>query len=631
MTGNGSTAYRKRGVTCEASPRSARWRGLIPALTLLFGVLVLSARATEAPQTASVTPLPPTDVALEGFDQFALATLKAWDVPGMAIAVLRDGTPILAKGYGVRDAQTGAPMTKDTLFPIASVTKAFTALSAGLLIDQERLSLDEPVRKYLPDFAMMDSTATTGITLRDMMSHRTGLPGHDKVWFHNTTLTRDGLLARLPFLEMTAPIRTRFQYNNIMFVLSGLAVEHVAQQTWESFVQQQIFVPLVMTRTTFSYTTALADPDHESGTEISVGHRVPVPLFATTPLMAPAGGIYSSAEDLSHWLSLYLADGRYHGKTLIEPATLRALLANQMATGAVLRHPATISMGYAFGWFCNVFRGYPVLEHGGDLPGISNNVVILPRERIGVVVLMNQANSELRFAMTRTLLDRLLGLPPINWTGDALARRSAATSADVAARGNQGRLRVNGTRPSHDLAAMAGAYLDPGYGTVTIDLNGAALRATYNGDRSELAHWHFDVFDARTTDLENVWHDVRLQFQQDSRGRIAAVDIPLEPQVKPVHFLREPAAQLSDPSYLSQLTGTYELSGNRVTVGLSGNRLLYTAPGQETVKLEPALDGEFTNPANLDSAIRFQLPNAGRASAFEVLSSTGILQAKRVE
>ena len=589
------------------------------------------AAAQTAPPAPVTAPAPTNAQALAGFDRYVEETLAAWGVPGVAISVVRDGEIVLNRGYGVRDPDGGAPMTSDTIFPIASMSKAFTSFGAGLLVDEGRMSFDTPVVAYLPGLALDDPAATQGLTLRDMLSHRSGMPRHDAVWYHNAALTREQLLGRMPHLAFSAPLRARFQYNNIMFVLSGLAVERTASEEWERFTERRIFRALDMDRTMFSPQRAAADRNHSKGREVLNGRQVTVPLFRNTPILNPAGGVYSTADDLANWMLVHLSGGEFRGRRIIQPSTLADTHRTQMASGATVRDPEFVPIGYGLGWFTDIYRGRPMVEHGGNLPGVSTLVAMLPGERLGVTVLVNHGGSELRDALARAIIDRFLGASGKDWVGEALARKRAGEAAEVTARQAKGGSRVAGARPSHPPADLAGTYVHPGYGPLTIGLRNGILAGTYNDDSSPLTHWHYDVFDATTEDPENALLDARIQFVSDFYGRVSGVRIAIEPAVEPALFERRPEARLSDPAFLARLAGTYELAGNRVIISLAGDRLTWLSVGGQPAALLPALGGEFTHARRRDARIVFVTGASGNATALQLIDSSGVYEARRID
>lgn len=595
------------------------------ALCLLLTPLPLAA---QSPQPA---PAVSSETALAGFDAFVADTLQKWNVPGVAISVVKDGKVVLSKGYGVRDPATGQPMTEDTVFPIASMSKAFTSFGVALLGDEGRMSFDAPVVTYLPGLAFKDPAASSGLTLRDMLSHRSGLPRHDALWYHNAALTPDALVTRMPHLEPSAPLRAKWQYNNNMFVLSGLAIEKVSRDSFEGFLEKRVFAPLGMKRSTFSPERARADANHIGGREVLNGKAVNVPMFQNTKILNPAGGVYSTAEDLSAWMLVHLSDGRFENRQIIQPATLADMHRTHMVTGATVRDPEIVPTGYGLGWFTDIYRGQRMVSHGGNLPGLSTLVALVPEQRLGVTVLVNHGGSELPYAMTRAIIDRYLGASGKDWTGEALARKLAGEASEVAARQKKGGSRVAGTQPSHALADYAGDYSDPGYGTLIVQAKGNQLVGRYNDDTSPLSHWHYDVFDAATADVQNLWLDSRVQFVSDLAGRISAVSVVMDSTVAPVMFKKQPEARLSDPAYLRNLAGTYELAGNTFSISLAGKKLTYLAKGGAPAELIPSLGGEFVHSRRLDARIAFKTDASGRATAMTLTDASGVYEAKRID
>jgi len=302
-----------------------------------------------------------------------------------------------------------------------------------------------------------------------------------------------------------------------------------------------------------------------------------------------------------------------------------------MVTGATVRDPEMVPIGYGLGWFTNMYRGQRMVSHGGNLNGVSTLVALLPDQRLGVTVLVNHGASELRDALTKAILDRFLGATDKDWTAEALARKTASESAEVAARANKGDTRVANTRPSHVLADYAGNYFDPGYGPLTISLRSNQLAGRFNDDSSALSHWHYDVFDASTDDVESIWLDGRVQFVTDLAGRISAAQVVMEPSVTPIVFKKQPDAKLSDPKYLRKLTGTYELGGTPIAISVAGQDLVYLSRGGTPAKLIASLGGEFVHPQRRDARIAFKADNSGRANTMTITDSSGVYEARRID
>lgn len=516
-------------------------RGLAPRL-LAAGMLALAMPATAlgAEGPAPVTDTVPSEPALQGLDAFITDAMRAWRVPGVSISIVRDGRVILAKGYGVRDLATGAPMTEETIFPIQSESKAFTAFSAGLLVDEGRLDLDSPISTYIPGFRMHDPVATLEVTIRDFLTHRSGLPSHGWLWLTNDVLTRRQAMDRMPHLPSAAPMRTIWRYANLGYVAAAQAVENVAGIPWERFVESRVFEPLGMTRTTFSRERAEADPNHAGGSMWRGGRDVPTPMQGTTPLTNSTGGIYSTAEDMAQWMILQLGEGSYGGRQIMRPETLAQMHSPQMITNRPVPPPEFTSSAYGLGWFVESYRGEVLVEHGGNHWGVSSALGLLPARELGISVYANQDGDFPMFLML-DIVDRFIGASGGRvWTRDMLAEKEAGEAEQLERERNREQGRVGDAPPSRPLADFTGTYVHPGYGAITIALEGGALVAQTNSDRSPLRHWHYDTFVPTATQFGNIWamvQDVRLQFLDGFDGRISGLRI--SPTAEGAIFVRE--------------------------------------------------------------------------------------------
>jgi CubicO group peptidase (beta-lactamase class C family) len=333
--------------------------------------------------------------------------LEKWRAPGVAIAIVSDGKVMLAKGYGVRDLTTGKPMTERTLFSIASITKQFTALSAGLLVDDGQMEFDAPIRRYIAAFETSDPLATNAITIRDLLSHRSGLP---ELTFleRSDRRSRQEIVAGLRHIEGLAPLRSQWIYSNTGYGVVARAVELAAGVPWEQFVDDRIFEPLGMRRTTFSYEQIRGDSDQMRGTMWVNGKTVPVPITQPSGLSS-AGGIYSTAEDLGKWMLLHLSEGQAGGGQIVTPATLRELHRTSIPTPWGSAAPEVVPIGYGMGWFTELHRGEQMVMHGGNNYGVSTLLGLLPQRGVGVVVLTNQNSSLLTYPVMRAVFDRFMG------------------------------------------------------------------------------------------------------------------------------------------------------------------------------------------------------------------------------
>jgi len=532
---------------------------------------------------------------LTGFDEFVNDALRKWEVPGLAFAVVADGRVILAKGYGQRDIKNNLPMTGDTLLPIGSATKAFTTFLMGQLVDEGSLDWDKPVRNYLSEFRMVNPSLAEGLTPRDLVTHRSGVPRHDLVWYNNQDLSRKDLVNRLGAVPANLELRERFQYNNLMFLTAGYLIEQLTRMNWEDAVRERIFKPLGMNRSNFVDADSQKDSDHAKPYRWDIdSEKVGEIPYREVGNMGPAGSINSSVSEMSRWMLVQLNRGKFGERQIIEPATLREMHTPQVAVSSIPEEPELSPGSYGLGWFIDSYRGHFRVSHGGAIDGFTALVTLYPNAGIGIVALANANGTPAPGLISRHAFDRLLDLPQKDWSGEALAKRDLGRKSAKDARAKRQTTRKTGTRPSHPLDEYAGEYHNDGYGLLKIDREGKdGLLATYNYIVTPLQHWHYDVFNGVKNEKDPVFEDMKYNFRADLTGNIATVEATFEPNVSPMVFHRKPDAKLSDPKYLAQFTGEYTMGANKVVASLRGSQLVLTVGNQRPYVLEPDIDGWF--------------------------------------
>jgi len=362
--------------------------------------------------------------ALEGFDEFISKAIEDWNLPGLAIGIVVEGEAVYAKGFGRRNIEKGLPVTTKTLFAIGSCTKAFTTFVMGTLVDEGKLDWDKPVVNFLPGFRLYDEYATAHITPRDLVTHRSGLPRHDLVWYNNLTTSRKEMVERLRHLEPNKELRERYQYNNMMFTTAGYLVGQLTGGTWEDAVRSRIFKPLGMTQSNFSVldsqkTDDFALPYREKDNKIQ---KMP---FRNIDLIGPAGSINSCIEDMTNWLIVHLNNGEFQGKRILKEASCRELHTPQMAIPALPKEPHVSPGSYALGWLTDTYRGHYRVHHGGAIDGFTATVTLFPYDGVGIVALANRSGTPVPGLVTQHAADRLLGLEKRDWNAEALAKRDA--------------------------------------------------------------------------------------------------------------------------------------------------------------------------------------------------------------
>jgi CubicO group peptidase (beta-lactamase class C family) len=565
--------------------------------------------------------------ALADFDATVARGLKELNVPGVAVAIVVDDEVVLAKGYGFRDLEKKMAMDADTLLAIGSSSKAFTTFAMGTLVDQGKLEWDVPVRRYIPWFTLTDAGTSERITPRDLVTHRSGLPRHDLVWYNNFSASREEFVRRLAYLQPTADLREKFQYNNLMFLAAGFLVETLTGKPWEDSIRGLVLEPLGMSRTNFSVLDSQKDanfafPYHEEKSKLE---RIP---FRDITNIGPAGAINSTANEMSRWLRVHLNGGQLNGKPIIQPQTIQDMHLAHMPTGQTPEIPELSPASYGMGWFVDSYRGHDRVQHGGNIDGFSAMISMFPDDRLGFVVLSNLNGTALPELLIRQATDLILGLEPKDWVGEAAARKAKGQQAAKQAEQKKFSRRVAKTKPAHDLEAYAGDYNHPGYGDLRVTLENGKLSFTYNGITTPLEHWHYETFNGLKS-ADPTFEDFKLLFRSDADGRVSALEAQMEPALEAIVFKKKPSARLFDPAFLRKFTGRYSLLDQVLTVSLKGSSLKLVIPGQPEYDLVPGLDEEFTLRQAKIVSFRFKTNAQGQVVAMEVIQPNGIFEAKR--
>ncbi len=563
--------------------------------------------------SAAAKPSDAARVALEGFDAWVDSALVAWKAVGLAVGIVVDGEVVYLKGHGLRDREKKLPATPQTLFAIGSSSKAFTTFGMGVLVDQGKLQWDVPVRTWLPWFRMKDDFATLHLTPRDLVTHRSGLPRHDLLWYNNATATREELVRRIAHLPLSKDLRETFQYNNLMFLTAGYLVGSINGTSWEDGLRQLVLNPLGMARTNFSVKLSQADRDHAEPYKLRRDTIEHIP-FRDISLVGPAGAINSSAEEMLKWVGLHLNGGKLGDRQIIQQATLRDMYRPYTPITGMGDDPEMGPMSYGLGWFVDTYRGHYRAQHGGNIDGFTAAVQLLPQDKIGIVVLVNQDGSALGELVSRHAMDRIFGAKR-DWSGQALQRRNTASRSSQAAEAKAGEARIPNAPAAHPLASYVGTYADSGYGSLSITLERDTLALEYHGIRAKLQPWHFETFSALRNPDDPTFESAQLTFRTSTAGRIDGVLLNIEPTVAPIVFTRQPDPRLRDAAYLQKFVGRYQLpAGPVATVSLRGNVVFWSQGGGAPTELEPEDGARFVVKAQRSLSIEFKLDASGKVT-----------------
>lgn len=544
---------------------------------------------------------------LEDLVQEELARFR---VPGAAVAVVTDGEVVLESGFGYRDAEQELPVTEQTLFPIGSTTKAFTASVVGALVDEGLLEWDRPVREYVADFELSDPLASRELSLRDMLSHRSGLPRHDglTLMYSSGGLSRAELVGRLKHLQFNRSFRETWQYNNLLYMAVGHLIEVVAGQTWEEAVQQRLLDPLNMTNTNFFLSELQKSDDHSLGHTERNGEIVEVP-FRGIEIIGPAGSINSCIADMTQWARLNAEQGRVEGRAILSAGALKEIQSPAIVMPAEANPWLEVNLvGYALGWLAEDFRGHRLIWHNGGVDGFKTIVSFIPEKRVGVVVVSNRFPSFAPEAIAYRVFEEVLGLEPLPWGDRYLEIEQAATTGTKDTR-ERSVARSKDARPTHSLDEYAGAYVHPGYGTISFSVEGDELVADLHDLDVTLKHRHYNVWDALEPSLDL---SIPFLFAIDLEGEIASVQAGLEPTVDPIVFDKQPDPTLSDPAFLKRLTGAYSFGPYELTVDLRDTSLRVSGT-LGSFELVPRLGLRFEAAGHSEVGFEFVLDDEGAA------------------
>jgi CubicO group peptidase (beta-lactamase class C family) len=478
---------------------------------------------------ASVPALAQQPAPPPGLDAYVSRVMATFEVPGLALAIVKDGQVVAARGYGVR--RMGQPEKVDarTGFGIASNSKVFTATALAMLVEEGKVEWDAPVIRYLPWFAMYDPFVTRELTVRDLLVHRSGLGlgAGDLLWWPPSTYDRKEIARRLRFIRPATSFRSAYAYDNVLYLVAGEVIEAVSGMTWEEFVRSRILQPLGMRHSDVRHSAA-----GEGGNVATPHAPVNGTVRPVAPFLSdntnPAGGIVSGAEDMAQWVRVQLDSGRVSGTArLWSAASTRQLWRDvtPLPIGAALPglpHLRPEFSGYALGLGVRDYRGHKLLQHTGGLPGYVSKVAMLPDLRLGVVVLTNQESGEAFESIVYHVLDHYLGAPPADYLASYRDRRDAARQQLARLEAEASAARDSASAPSLPLERYAGTYRDDWYGDVTIALEGGRLAIRFSRSPSlvgDLEHWQHDSFVVRWRDRE-LRADAYLSFALNPDGTI---------------------------------------------------------------------------------------------------------------
>lgn len=475
-------------------------------------------------------------------DQFVEQEMKYWNIPGAAIAVCYKGEIIFEKGYGYRNLTTKEPMTPMTLGAIASCSKSFTSAVLASLVDEGLLDFDRPVVEYIPQFSLMDETATKEVTVRDMLYHRTGLAGHDAMW-PDESIDRAEFMHRLRYLKPNKPFRSATQYSNVIYSLLGHIAEEITGQTWEELVQTKIFEPLEMKKSCLTVADMRKTDDYAVGyfERIRGGELEEMPAWEMN-VGSPAAGVNSSVHEMMNWLQMHLNGGIFNGKRILSEEVVE-----EMHRGVVdmdifpWKYDEICDYGlYGMAWKTIFYRGMPYIFHSGEIEGYCTMEIILPDQELGIMILLNKHKPTAPFlsTMAYTIIDTVLGMPQVDWA--ARMHEFDGTFGGTHYHWDVNLMPgkpVQGTELSHDITEYTGDFESKAYGKMKVIEEEGELFLLYKTWKLPMEHFHYDTFRIHELKEDTIFVTMPMTYHYDEiTGRIDGYYLKLEPAVESIWF-----------------------------------------------------------------------------------------------
>lgn len=467
---------------------------------------------------------------LKKIDEYIAKAQKDWNVPGLAVAIVKDGKVVLSKGYGIREKGGKDKVDENTLFAIASNTKAFIASALGTLVDKGELDWKDKVRDYLPYFELYDNYASSEATIEDLLCHRLGLGtfSGDVIWY-KSELSAEEVVKRAKYVPQAYGFRDGYGYSNLMFITAGEVIKAVTGKEWHKYVKETFFGPLGMSRTITS-TNDLAATGNYATPHKAVRDENIVIDWVNWDNMGAAGGIISSVNDMAQWMNFQLNGVKEEGTALTKATQNRIWTPHNnfiISESQKKSRPGRNFSGYGLGWGISDNHGRRIIAHGGGYDGMYSRVAMMPEENLGVVVLTNGMRG-ISNAITDYVMDRYINTPEVNYSADALANMSYGMYDridDIKSK------QVKGTKPSLNANGYLGIFYSPMYGDIYVKQGENGLRLEFSHApllSASLEHWHYDTFEVKW-DQEHAWFGFgTVQFNFDAQRNITGIliDVP---------------------------------------------------------------------------------------------------------
>lgn len=573
---------------------------------------------------------------LVGLETDLNAILAVTKAPGFAVAVVKGNDLIYARGFGYRDYENKVPADENTLFAIGSSTKAFTCGILGQLRNEDKLSFDDSPIKYIPDLRFFNDEMNNQITIQDLMCHRTGLPRHDFSWYLFPTFNRDSLMKRIPHQEPFTGVRSKWYYNNFMFLTQGVIAEKITGKSWEENINERFFQPLDMKRSNASIAALEKSSNAALGYELENETDIKKMDYYKIAGMAPAGSINSSVYEMANWLKTWINGGQFNGKEILSASYVGEAAGSQMVVSGSLpddEFPDVHLTNYGYGWFISSYKGHYRVEHGGNIDGFSANVAFYPSDSIGIVVLTNQNGSAVPALVRNTVADRMLDTKQTDWASHFSKQQEKNQAGNPGSEDGAESSKIPNTKPSHVLQDFIGSYDHPGYGTFEIESVNDSLFARFKLLSLYLQHFHYDIFDFRAVEDDGSIGEsigTKINFLTNDAGDISQAKIRMDPMIDPIVFKRSPKVVEVDQHTLQEYVGEFDLMGTSIKTYLKNEDTLFLfITGQSEYELLATGDHKFVFKALDGFKLEFLTSGENTFNELKVIQPNGTYVAQR--
>jgi CubicO group peptidase (beta-lactamase class C family) len=568
-------------------------------------------------------------VKINPLDTMILRVLNQWKIPGASVTIIDKNNVILAKGYGYKDKEAKMPMSENTLLPIGSCTKAFTIALFDKLVAEGKLDLDKSIGTYLPELKFKDQALSHQITIRDMITHRTGLPRHDFSWYSGAFTDTKSMVDGIANLEFTAPLRQNWQYNNFMYAALGMLLEKMYSKSWSTLIQEQIFKPLSMNSSNTEIDKYVKSDDFSHGYVRDSNDLKKIPFINQNAIhaAAPAGAINSSAKDMANWLLMWINGGKFDKKSIVSENFYRDAISSHMVVRAALpkkddqdRH----FFNYGLGWFVSSYRGHYGVGHGGNINGFTSLISFLPMDSIGVYITVNEDGSAVPSLLNDMILDKLIGAKFTDWSSISFAKNQTTPSPSYSDLSQKKNVKIE----SQSLDFYVGKYKHAAYGTIELVKKDTTLVGKFNKVNIHLTHKTQDHFVFSFSDHPLKAVSFPSTFFINPNSQVAKFDVVFEASLPAISFekINEELKKVD----LGLYAGNFKIGNMTLTIKEVDGKLQAQIPGQPTYQLNYSAQDEFQINGLSGYSLVF-LREKEKVVAVNFVQPNGTFKAEKVE